>query len=378
MATIPEEEPSPHSPITEENDTREGILASLRKKLSRGFSGYFSQGGHDTPLASSPVAMSPPVPRPALISERARTASRTSRANGSAYGYSGSYRDRLASNATARRWSLASRRRRGSNLEVFSPSQDSDLNFAQRLVLASENTVTNIADLWVAAALNVDNENPFESDAELGDPDASALIDSPRSPSPPEQQLSGSVHPGSLPSRPSFGSSPFSLGTDSPMNPPLNRTSSSRSRLTDGYIGRPRRSSANSTVPIPTIFSHSGVRSPPAIVDVQHLLRSENDSPLPPIAENAPQLQDPALQKSPSLMSQIPVMIVVQYGILALHSTTHDQVFMSYLVSCVLFPVPTSFYLRPQQKIRRRRLEFKCRAFCSAKSVSSVFTIIAL
>jgi hypothetical protein len=335
MATIPEEEPSPHSLIPEENDTKGGFLASLRRKFSRRFSGY------DSSLVSSPVAMSPPVPRPVMISERARTASRTSKANGSAYGYSGSYRDRLASNATGRRWSLASRRRRGSNLEVFSPSQDSDLNFAQRLVLASENTVTNIADLWVAAALNVDNENPFESDTELGDPDASALIDSPMSPSPPE--LSSPVHqPGSLPSGPSFGSSPFSLGTDSPMTPPLYRASSSRSRLTDGYIGRPRRSSTNSTVPIPTIFSHPGVRSPPAIVDVQHLLRSENNSPLRPIAESS-QLQDPAFQKPPSLMSQIPVMVIVLYGILALHSTTHDQVFMSYLVSYVPFLVPSSF-----------------------------------
>jgi len=33
-----------------------------------------------------------------------------------------------------------------------------DLNFAQRLLLANENAVTNIADLWVASAMNVDNE----------------------------------------------------------------------------------------------------------------------------------------------------------------------------------------------------------------------------
>ncbi len=34
--------------------------------------------------------------------------------------------------------------------------------------MANENAVTNIADLWVAAAMNVDNEDPFESDTEMG------------------------------------------------------------------------------------------------------------------------------------------------------------------------------------------------------------------
>jgi hypothetical protein len=33
------------------------------------------------------------------------------------------------------------------------------------------------------------------------------------------------------------------------------------------------------------------------------------------------------------MSSQLPVLIIIQYGLLALHSTTHDQVFLSYLVS---------------------------------------------
>ena len=39
------------------------------------------------------------------------------------------------------------------------------------------------------------------------------------------------------------------------------------------------------------------------------------------------------LEKPPSLYSQLPMAIIIQYGLLALHSTTHDQVFMSYLVT---------------------------------------------
>ena len=38
-------------------------------------------------------------------------------------------------------------------------------------------------------------------------------------------------------------------------------------------------------------------------------------------------------EKQPSLISQLPILVIIQYGALALHSTTHDQVFMSYLVT---------------------------------------------
>ena len=47
-----------------------------------------------------------------------------------------------------------------------------DLNFAQRLLMANQNAVTNIADLWVAATMNADNEDPFETDSEMGSDDA--------------------------------------------------------------------------------------------------------------------------------------------------------------------------------------------------------------
>ncbi|KAJ8693532.1 hypothetical protein PTI98_008518 [Pleurotus ostreatus] len=98
---------------------------------------------------------------------------------------------------------------------------------------------------------------------------------------------------------------------------------------------------------VPSIFAHTGVKSPPAVLDAQQLLlRTELESPygggdaLPPITEGR-QLSESsyvgdleALQeKPPSLARQLPIMIIAQYGLLALHSTTHDQVFMSYLVS---------------------------------------------
>ena len=45
------------------------------------------------------------------------------------------------------------------------------MNFAQRLLMANENVVTNIADLWVAAAINADNEDVFLSESEIEDED---------------------------------------------------------------------------------------------------------------------------------------------------------------------------------------------------------------
>jgi hypothetical protein len=37
--------------------------------------------------------------------------------------------------------------------------------------------------------------------------------------------------------------------------------------------------------------------------------------------------------KQPSLMGQLPMAIIFQYGWLALHTTTHDMLFLTYVVS---------------------------------------------
>jgi len=360
-----EDESRPQTPVFEEEDEPQGIAQRLKKKVSRRFSGIFARrvpdGHHASP--SSPLVQ-PAVPlstsSPSNRLDRVRSFSRTSRTNGSAYGYSGSYRNRLASNATtinARRGSLSSsmRRRRGSNHDGTAAGEGSDLNFAQRLLLANENAVTNIADLWVAAAMNVDNEDPFESDSDIEeeDPDyfnmeaggnspANATPSNPTNrgtrsnsqatttppvgrlghrPSrtnvlPPSASASSHQSPNSLPHRPSVSFSP------------LPATSGSR---------RP-----SSTMP--AIFAHPGVKTPAAVLDAQQLLLSSDShldqDPLAPIAESrtaseAHEDVESLSEKSPSIMSQLPIIVIIQYGVMALHTTTHDQIFMSYLVSYV-------------------------------------------
>ena len=343
---IPEE---PSSPLVDEPEPR-SVVGSIGRKVSQRLSGYFIQRVHDSHAVSPPQAVPLSSSAP-----RSRPFSRISRADGSAYGYSGNSRRRLASNATlgVRRGSNASsmRRRRGSNLDGPQSLVDTrDLNFAQRLLMANENAVTNIADLWVAAAMNVDNENPFESDSDMGSPTESDNDESGDDDFPPTPTRAGrlSGRLASNPPRQSLYNGPLGASSASPRRPstshmpstPSIRQMSSYMTGLDGSPSPRRFSNA-----VPAIFSHAGVRTPPAVLDAQQmLLRSEEpvggDS-LAPIIErrhtsdshSTSASSETILEKPPTLASQIPVLVIVQYGLLALHSTTHDQVFLSYLVS---------------------------------------------
>ncbi|KAF8720814.1 hypothetical protein AX14_010713 [Amanita brunnescens Koide BX004] len=172
---IPEEDSNPPSPDLEEPPKRQGFVESIRsvpRKLSN-LSNYLPRRREPSNLASAPDR-TPIIQHSALASSTAptpRAQSRVSHTDGSAYGYSGNFRSRLASNTSAalrRRGSMAGSlgwRREG--YDVRRESVDSrDLNFTQRLLMANENAVNSVADLWVAAAINADNEDPFESDYE--------------------------------------------------------------------------------------------------------------------------------------------------------------------------------------------------------------------
>ncbi|KAJ7439351.1 hypothetical protein FB451DRAFT_1151677 [Mycena latifolia] len=335
---IPEEdveESRPPTPVFEEDGERTSLAGTIRRK----FSGYFAKRVPDAPAtAGSPGMQTAPVRL-----DRTRTFSRT---NGSAYGYAGgSYRARLASNATAttnRRGSNATsnfgtlRRRHGSNADRRD-STTGDLNFAQRLLLANENAVTNIADLWVAAAMNVDgegdNEDPFESDSEEEQDGEDPFVPRPLlSPTPGRRS--------SAARRPSDGTI-LRPRLASPRRPSTVTRHASFSQPLDGSPSARRFS-----VGVPSIFAHPGVRTPSAVLDAQQLLlraESEAEEPgLEPILESRrASLHDPSaaaleaggVPAPPSMASQLPVLVIIQYGLLALHSTTHDQVFLSYLVS---------------------------------------------
>lgn len=365
MSTIPEESP-PISPIEEESEPR-GLVGSIGRKVSRKFSGIFASRVPDAGIsasASTPVHLS-------TTPSRNRAFSRTSRTGGSAYGYNGTYRARLASRGTLaglsnRRGSVATsfRGRRESNANTItgepglsaSYATGTDLNFAQRLLMANENTVTNIADLWVAAAINADNEDPFESEDESqfeGQDDENALAATPG-----DEFDEGDIFAsGQTPRTDRFvrGSSasplirPALLGPPHGPSTPQRRESTATRRPSNAHLApsesmatAPGRRFSNSVAPI---FAHTGVRTPPAVLEAQQLLALADEAEaagqdaLAPIIEGSrltqadTTAQSPAPVQEPSLMSQLPLLIIFQYGLLALHSTTHDQIFYLYLVS---------------------------------------------
>ena len=335
--TIPEEESVDlESPFEEEEPSG---FKQLHKKISRRFSNMFAKRVSDThPSPFSPPSTSTAVPLNIPTGmERTRTFSRTSRANGSAYGYSGAYRSRLASSPTLglRRGSLAStlRQRRGSNFDPARDSTDtSDLNFAQRLLMANENAVTNIADLWVASAMNVDNDDVFESDDDIEEGGEGDYFGEEVPAAQDIGPSSVSSRPGiRRPSNPSFRPPPNQRRSSTPRRTSLRHPSISFSP--SNLAQSPRRPSF-----VPSIFSHSGVRTPPALLEAQKLLSGEGDDGLATIEESrqASQVDAESVREPPapqSLTSQLPILIIVQYGVMALHTTTHDQIFMSYLVS---------------------------------------------
>jgi MFS family permease len=342
--TIPEEESLPSSPIA--TVPRKGSLYGGLRKASRTFSGVFASRVPDpTPPQPVPLSQSPSAVRPFP---------RTSRADGYAYGYGGggralSFRSRLGSNMSGISYRLGSQsilRRRASNLTAItgdggprSFGADSELSFAQRLLMANENAITNIADLWVAAAMNVDNEEVFENDdVELEggpdegvfDPDGDDLNDNPIPPSGVEDTLPergkrivGAVAPSVPDTR--RGSRVSQLRRPStPQQRRLSTQYGASEQLTE-MVSPPRRFSNT----FPGIFAHPGVRTPPAVAEAQRLLNAPDPIQLQEVTDTTPIVEG----KQPSLMSQLPMAIIFQYGWLALHTTTHDMLFLTYVVS---------------------------------------------
>lgn len=354
--------------------------------------------------------------------QSSRAASRTSKFNGSAYGYGGAsiprasmaFRQRLESRASARRGSTSSGTVRGRRASVLPGSVGAgtgagheggvpssygqgELNFAQRLLMANENAVTNIADLWVASAMNVDNEDVFESDSEMGgdedaedgeyhDNDNDAHVD-PRADD-DDDELDGSPvrsggdgRPSVSPSarrgrrtsrgsgsitqnqtylghgtpRRSFGGAPaaptsryrpsFGVASARPQSPMARIPSLNLSAVSPTEGATPPAVSGTATFrrmsAVPSIFAHPGVQTPPAVLEAQKLLElGDEGAPGDVFSPASGEVgvggegeAGPVGQEEQGLMKVLPIMIIVQYGLLALHSTTHDMIFLSYLNS---------------------------------------------
>jgi len=316
--TIPEEEEEDDimTPSALENASQSGFVGSIARKASS----YFAR---DSVAAQERLSV-PLTTSMSLPMDIQRPFSRINRTYGSAYGYGGSVpRPGSMIAPGGRHVSTAStiRRKRGSAFEVSTSLADtSDLNFAQRLLMANENAGTNIADLWVAAGMNVDNDEAFEPEQDLDTNVNSDYIE--------HQDIPSSVT-----------SSPVqrgrSIGRDFPMPGSPDQHSSMMTFAQSSRFRSPQLmdDGASFTLRPPTIFSHPGVRTPSTVLNAQ--ARAQESTLLQPIIEHGQPVteMEASSEKPPSLTSQLPVVVIIQYGLLALHSTTHDQVFLSYLVT---------------------------------------------
>ncbi|KAJ7618704.1 hypothetical protein FB45DRAFT_872102 [Roridomyces roridus] len=267
----------------------DGRANTLQKKMF--LAKHLSTATPSTPPAMpSPILQSSPSPSQGGVRlERTLTFQSTasSRTNGSGfYGSTSRFHDRLASNATLRRASINSSVRRrprresgGAGGSVSGSAPGHRESFAGRLLMANENTVNHISDLWVAAAMNVDAAS-FNDDEE-------AVSD-------------GELDPLDL----------FDNDDDD----------ETTTGLTDlvGTIHWTHGSQRFSAAALPAIFSNPGVRIPS---------RTEVDDEEGNFARDALDVdeeEDFEVEKQPA-KAQLPIAIIVQYGLLALHTTTHDQ-----------------------------------------------------
>ncbi|KAK7444784.1 hypothetical protein VKT23_015101 [Stygiomarasmius scandens] len=204
----------------------------------------------------------------------------------------------------------------------------SELNLGERFVLANENAVNNISDLWVAAAISTDTEGEIDEDET---PNLDSIVHSYFD----EDETRGRGNTRTTRTR-------KHLHTGPSLSIPRASKSTSRTRHQASYSSL--RQSQSQT----GIFANTGVDS---IVDLTDAPESAPLANLTPIFEARPLVLPPppsdileplriencteaiTVLEAKLLWGGIPIAIIVQYGLLALHTTTHDQVFLSYLIT---------------------------------------------
>lgn len=253
-----------------------------------------------------------------------------------------------------------------------------------------------MANLWVAAAINADNEDPFYDESEV---DMTPAGDTPgmeegadqESVFLPEDEDSRPATPAHAParlaptrassSRPSFSSSAaggrfrpsFGFGPLTQLTAPSPRPSQREvpgttphqtPRFPPGTFGTPRipyrRGSSTSNLGLPAIYNNTGLSSPPALAqDVISLYTDEERATLaghggglsvisegsrsetggastvPSLhASEAAALPLPDPIQETSVWKQLPIVMIVQYGVLALHNVSlrsHSKVSSIYV-----------------------------------------------
>ncbi|KIK60202.1 hypothetical protein GYMLUDRAFT_614876 [Collybiopsis luxurians FD-317 M1] len=219
-------------------------------------------------------------------------------------------------------------------------------SIAERMVLVNENAVNNIADLWVAAALNLDR-NPTDGDVfEINAREECSVEDNGPRGRPSSRLITRP--PTRLASRRSNHTlsasrhrSSSRLSTVIPTIAPLDNFSAVSQSFELAFASRQLSSTFfNSELVTPRAVNENQTSQS----EVDPISTSERElSPIPetrrPSELHLEQLESTPLlasQKAPTEIQstcQLPLLVIAQFGLLALHTTAHDQVFLSYLTS---------------------------------------------
>ncbi|KAL8292602.1 hypothetical protein RQP46_001214 [Phenoliferia psychrophenolica] len=298
----------------------------------------------------------------------------STKASGSAYGYSERRYPSIRRRST-RALSVGTSTR-------YAPDYDDDhgdLNFAQRLLLANEPAVFSLSELWVSQATRADEqfsqagytESVFEDD-EASDQESRIGMD--EDGDEPDFFGYGSAPPSLAPStedlretarrqdeerhgrNESLGvPSGASVAVTEDLSPGGERGHSRERDRVLSYGGRSdryrRASMASSAARGPALFANTGldpsslgVSAPPPVTPTKAGPGEPGDSAFNPMAaipeQRAPSIIEleaglaPGDEKaSASIIRQLPLGMIAQYALVALHGTTCDQVFLSFLVT---------------------------------------------
>ncbi|KZT60935.1 major facilitator superfamily MFS-1 [Calocera cornea HHB12733] len=305
------------------------FVTQLQKNVTKRLSGYFAHRVREHQgLSPSPGHTPPSV----SARQQHRSVSGPARPRaGSAYGYGARAMPTGLNGLRSRHASIQTFRRRRSSGQGMANMEEGmgdaqpteHLSLAQRLLMANEFTVTSMGDLWVASALNTETEQVFDETPADSDEEETSLA-------PPEigtasRQVSGS----------NFGRF-ATIHTDSPRGDRAAVSGSTLRRFSTVHADSPRgerRFSVSSAMP--SILNNTGLVEPPATMGAADPFV---DTSLQPIVEGQvarSEQHTPVVEAPPpgGLWSNLPLVIIFQYGMLALHNTTHDQIFYSYLVS---------------------------------------------
>lgn len=216
---------------------------------------------------------------------------------------------------------------------------------------ANEENTFNINDLWVSAAVAGETA-VFEDD------DEEEMRASSQGEDEDEQEEDDETTPQPSPSRADSLAPSFPPNSGSARRAPKQRIVSGASMRLPQHQHRfsTNRRFSTASGHMPAIFANSGVSEPAALaLPVED---NSNDDPFfgtpqserraPPLGglsvitegranhERSPLISPSAemvVEKPVSTWKSLPIMMIIQYGLLALHNTTHDQIFLSFLTT---------------------------------------------